>query len=934
MTGKLKKMGFIVASLTILIVGLCGSLYGNKFADASGILPPNNPASNISPNPNYNNVCVQNGQPDNSQGCYLSALAAIDNAILMEGATPVDMPSNYMSLSYTQQLFVIANEERVARGLTPITGTTSALDTAAQTAAVDSTDPIIPSGYSFTSYGSNWAGGMQSVLAADYMWMYEDGPGSANLDCTSTNTTGCWGHRDNILGSYDCNPCSQGDGFTTSPQPIGGTIYAPSYAEIFVGDTSGVQLSYQFTWAQVLANLTPAPAISSLSSSFIQSGQQLTVYGSNLTNVMELVIGSTVVSSFNSVSSTQLSFTVPQLSQGVYGVQVLTPGGISLVTANSQIFVGQPPAAPTSVVAAAGNSQATVTWIAPLNYSQLTGYTINVYSGGNLITSDSIAGTPPNNYVTINSLTNGTSYYFTVQATDNFGTSLPSTDSNTVTPSTSGLPVIASLTPPSGPISGNTSVEILGTNFTSGSSVSFGTQPATSVSVVSSTEIIAVSPSTSNASTVNVYVTNSTGTSVSSGTDQFEYLEGYPYFALTPVRIMDTRSNSGYQYQGQTMQPNQTDSLTVTGTFGTQIVPTNATAVVVSLTVTNTQSTGGFLTVYPAGTSEPNVSNINWNSNQSKAALVVVQIGQNGQIEITDGPVGSTDVIVDLMGYYVSYSTSSDQGAFIALPPNRLIDTRVNSGYEGSSSTLLQNTTTNFQITGIGNVPSSGVAAVVLEITATNTNSNGGYFTVWPTGAPMPQTSVLNWDSGQTVANRIVVGVSQNSSSYGQISVYNAFGTADLVVDVEGYFTGPQDIPGTVQGNEGFFNPIVPFRICDTRLTSGNQCANKSLSSTGENLSVTVAGQSSGTSSIPSLTSTTPPVAVVANITVASTTQWSFLTAWPPGQTEPNTSDLNWSQAIWATSNMDEVILGSGQINIANAFGSTQVIVDVFGWYS
>ena len=36
-------------------------------------------------------------------------------------------------------------------------------------------------------------------LAAIYGWMYYDGPGGFNLDCTSSDSSGCWGHRDIIL---------------------------------------------------------------------------------------------------------------------------------------------------------------------------------------------------------------------------------------------------------------------------------------------------------------------------------------------------------------------------------------------------------------------------------------------------------------------------------------------------------------------------------------------------------------------------------------------------------------------------------------------------------------------------------------------------------------------------------------------------------------
>ena len=48
-------------------------------------------------------------------------------------------------------------------------------------------------------------------LAAMYGWMYYDGPGGYNLDCTATKTSGCWGHRDAILAA-DVNKVDAGAG--------------------------------------------------------------------------------------------------------------------------------------------------------------------------------------------------------------------------------------------------------------------------------------------------------------------------------------------------------------------------------------------------------------------------------------------------------------------------------------------------------------------------------------------------------------------------------------------------------------------------------------------------------------------------------------------------------------------------------------------------
>jgi hypothetical protein len=49
---------------------------------------------------------------------------------------------------------------------------------------------------------ANWDGGDSSALKADFGWIYDDGPGSGNLDCTSSDTSGCWGHRHDIVWRF------------------------------------------------------------------------------------------------------------------------------------------------------------------------------------------------------------------------------------------------------------------------------------------------------------------------------------------------------------------------------------------------------------------------------------------------------------------------------------------------------------------------------------------------------------------------------------------------------------------------------------------------------------------------------------------------------------------------------------------------------------
>jgi hypothetical protein len=218
----------------------------------AGIVPPNNPPQNIPPSPNFLSDC-SGSQYDNSSACTNATLQAIDNARADEGLGPMALPAQWYSLSPAEQLYVATNLERANRGLPVLSGMASALDGAAAQGAASSQDPSPPAGFPWSSWGSNWAGAVGNPLEAIYYWMYDDGEGSGNVDCTPSNTSGCWGHRDNILMSLRCQPCDMGTAYN-------GTGYQgyPSWAEILV-DTSG-NPALDFSWAQLYPSSTPPPS--------------------------------------------------------------------------------------------------------------------------------------------------------------------------------------------------------------------------------------------------------------------------------------------------------------------------------------------------------------------------------------------------------------------------------------------------------------------------------------------------------------------------------------------------------------------------------------------------------------------------------------------------------------------------------------------------
>jgi hypothetical protein len=370
---------------------------------------------------------------------------------------------------------------------------------------------------------------------------------------------------------------------------------------------------------------------------------------------------------------------------------------------------------------------------------------------------------------------------------------------------------------------------------------------------------------------------------------------GGAYTALTPSRILDTRLT------GQTLAANSSLNLLVTGGS----VPTNAIAVALNVTVTDTTAVA-YLSVYPAGGTRPVLSNLNWVPNQTIANLVIVPVGVDGQVTFYSD-AGRTDVVVDLQGYFAPESPGSTAGSYVPLTPARIADTRTGSDEPYAGETLGPGGSLNIHVAGAGGVPASGVSAALINVTVTDTTAQS-YLVVYPEGATRPLASNLDWFPSTTLANRVVVPV----SSTGQITVYNDYGHADVVIDVNGYFTDGTSTPAAAS----LFSPITPVRVLDTRLT------NQELGP-----GTTLTQEIAGLDGIGSNAS-----AVVANVTATDTTSLSYFTVYPGG-VRPLASDVNWS-AGQTVPNLTVGTLGNtGALDVYNRLGSTELVIDAFGYF-
>jgi hypothetical protein len=395
---------------------------------------------------------------------------------------------------------------------------------------------------------------------------------------------------------------------------------------------------------------------------------------------------------------------------------------------------------------------------------------------------------------------------------------------------------------------------------------------------------------------------------------------GGQYHPLSPSRILDTRDGTG-GVPAAPIGPHGSLNVQVAGGHG---VPSTASAAVINVTVTDTTAPS-YLTVYPTGVTRPVASNLNWVAGETVPNLVEVSLGTSGQVTIFNA-AGNVDVVFDVAGYVSPAPATGADGLFNPLVPARLLDTRDGTG--APRGPLGPRGVLDLQITGRGHVPSTGVSAVVLNVTVTDATASS-YLTVFPAGASTPLASNLNFVAGQTVPNRVIVGVGTG----GQVSIFNAQGSVDVIADVGGWFTDSSD-PSAIGST---FVGVTPARILDTRdgtgLVNGFNGVGpvpKTRLGPREGIAVQVAGRGG----IPAMTDPNPPNAVVANVTVTDATAPSYLTAWPDGSLRPLTSDLNWVAGL-TIPNLVVVKLGSsGMADLFNAAGCTNAIVDVVGYYT
>jgi hypothetical protein len=259
-------------------------------------------------------------------------------------------------------------------------------------------------------------------------------------------------------------------------------------------------------------------------------------------------------------------------------------------------------------------------------------------------------------------------------------------------------------------------------------------------------------------------------------------------YTFPPYRTFDTRINARFNGTVAPVGPNQTFPLSLLGIGPTST--SHLSAILLNVTAANSTA-GGYVTVWPTGDAFPSTSSLNFRPNQTAANAVIVKLGtsSDGQGNPTAGlsfynATGSTDLIIDILGYFDDGSTpvglTGTPLVFRALDqPTRVYDSR-------DSTPLSTKESRAVRVTG-ANTAGAAPWVAVLNVVATQTTAPS-YLTLWPSSVPRPTASTLNWQPGDTVANFAGVAVPAAGAAAGLLGVYNEAGQADVVIDATGYF--------------------------------------------------------------------------------------------------------------------------------------------------
>jgi hypothetical protein len=288
---------------------------------------------------------------------------------------------------------------------------------------------------------------------------------------------------------------------------------------------------------------------------------------------------------------------------------------------------------------------------------------------------------------------------------------------------------------------------------------------------------------------------------------------------------------------------------------GTDLVPDDATGVMLNVTTVRPTSVG-YVSVFPGGTSVmPATSTVNFEPGQDVANTTFVALGEDGDVCYGTAGAPQVGILLDVTGY------TTDSSGVVLQAPQRLLDTRSGAGHVGSvTGPVTPRQEYTVQVTGQAGVPEGATAAIV-NVTVTGATTVGN-LRVYQGGTDVPLASTVNFAPGREKANGTVVELSAEGelAFYSDSPVSTGVSPVQVIIDVVGYL---------VDGSE--LTSVTPTRVVETR-ASGHVGPFPGALTAGTVYTLDVAGQAG----VPAGAS-----AVVLNVTAVSPTSNGNLRVFP-----------------------------------------------------
>ena len=365
------------------------------------------------------------------------------------------------------------------------------------------------------------------------------------------------------------------------------------------------------------------------------------------------------------------------------------------------------------------------------------------------------------------------------------------------------------------------------------------------------------------------------------------------YVPITANTLLDTTTGVGAP-----LAPVAPHGTVVVGVNGHGGIPADATAVAMDVIVVS-PPLGGFATVYPSGTARPGTSNIDFTAHQRIANLVITKTG-NASINLYNGSNGSTNFVVNAIGYYAGGSPTV-AGGFVPVTPTNVLDT--GTGIGTSAGPVPAHGTVSLQLTGDGVIPSTGVSAVVLDI-AYIAPTRSGFGTVYPADISRPGTSNIDFVAPQTISNLVITKL----SATGAVDIYNgSSGTVRIEANVFGYFAGASPTAA------GALVPVTPANILDTGAAIGVPTTAPVAAH------ATVTFQVAGRGGVPA----TGVQSAILNMAVVAPGAGGYATLYPSDAVRPPAANLNFTPNRTIANLAITQVSSTGAISIYNGSAST-----------